>query len=58
MSKILEKWENFKDIKGAEYALMELEKVMGTWLLEDNVRYILRVNDYDSLAKVAAGGDQ
>jgi len=56
MSKILDKWQSFKEIKGAEYALTELEKVMGTWLLEDNVRYILRVNDYDNLVK-AAGGD-
>lgn len=56
MSKILDKWQSFKEIKGAEYALMELEKVLGTWLLEDNVRYILRVNDYNNLMK-AAGGD-
>ena len=57
MSKILDRWEHFKEIKGAEYALTELEKVLGTWLLEDNVRYILRVNDYDGFVKAAAGGE-
>jgi len=57
MSKILDKWESFKDIKGAEYALTELEKAMGVWLLTDHVRFILRMNDYESMT-AAAGGDQ
>jgi len=56
MAKILEKWDHFKEMTGAEYALTELEKAMGAWLLEDHARHILRVNDYDSM--VAAGGDQ
>jgi len=59
MSKILDKWQSFKEIKGAEYALMELEKAMGVWLLTDHVRFILRMNDYDNLAQAAAasGGE-
>ena len=55
MSKILEKWEDFKEIKGAEYALMELEKAMGVWLLTDHIRFILRMNDYDSMVAAAGG---
>ena len=57
MSKIMEKWEDSKEIKGAEYALMELEKAMGVWLLTDHIRFILRMNDYESMA-ATAGGDQ
>ncbi|MCL2786073.1 MAG: hypothetical protein FWD81_02475 [Methanomassiliicoccaceae archaeon] len=57
MSKILDKWQSFKEIKGAEYALMELEKAMGVWLLTDHIRFILRMNDYESMTAVA-GGDQ
>ena len=55
MSRILEKWNNFKEMVGAEYALTELEKALGTFFLTDHVRYILRMNDYESMA--AAGGD-
>ena len=51
MSKILDKWQSFKEIKGSEYALTELEKAMGIWLLTDHIRFILRMNDYDSLAQ-------
>jgi len=56
MSRILEKWNNFKEMVGTEYALNELEKALGTFFLTDHVRYILRMNDYESMA--AAGGDQ
>ena len=56
MAKILDKWESYKEMVGAEHALTELEKAMGVWLLTDHVRFILRMNDYDSMA--AAGGDQ
>ena len=49
MTRILDKWNVFKEIVGAEYALTELEKALGTWLLTDHIRYILRMNDYDHL---------
>ena len=56
MTRILERWENFKEIVGAEYALTELEKALGTWLLTDHVRYIFRVNDHDNLVRTEGGG--
>jgi len=60
MSKILEKWEGYKELVGAEHALLDLEKAMGIWLLTDHIRFILRMNDYDSLAEAAAasGGEE
>jgi len=56
MAKILDKWESYKEMVGAEHALLELEKALGVFLLTDHIRFILRMNDYDGM--VAAGGDQ
>jgi hypothetical protein len=55
MTNILDKWTKFKELAGAEYALTELEKALGTWLLTDHVRYILRMNDYEYLAQNKGG---
>ena len=57
MAYMLDKWEDFKKIVGTEYALKELEKALGTWLLTDHVKFILRMNDYDGLVKKDKGGD-
>ena len=57
MAKILDKWESYKEMVGAEHALLELEKALGVFLLTDHIRFILRMNDYDSMV-AAAGGDQ
>jgi hypothetical protein len=46
----LERWEGFKEIVGAEHALQSLELALGTWLLTDHVKFILRMEDYDSMA--------
>jgi hypothetical protein len=57
MAYMLDKWERFKEIVGADKALTELEKALGTWLLTDHVKFILRMNDYENLIKVSVGGD-
>ena len=55
MTNILDSWEKFKEIAGTKYALAELEKALGTWLLTDHVRFILRMNDYDGFVQVDGG---
>jgi len=55
MAYMLDKWEDFKTIVGTEYALKELEKALGTWLLTDHVKFILRMNDYDCRVKKRQG---
>jgi len=58
MAYALDKWEHFKEIVGADRALAELEKALGTWLLTDHIGFILRTNDYDNLAKAEGGDDK
>ena len=57
MAYMLDRWTDFKKTVGAEFALAELEKALGTWLLTDHVKFILRVNGYDDPAK-NKGGDR
>ena len=57
MAYMLDKWEDVKTIVGAEYALKELEKALGTWLLTDHVKFILRMNDYDCHTRKDKGGE-
>ena len=55
MKHIIDRWEHFKEIVGTEYALAELEKAMGAWLLSDHAGFILRMNDCDTLISIQGG---
>ena len=57
MASTIDKWNHFKEIVGAEYALTELEKALGVYLLTDHIRFILRMNDYEYLVQTKGGGE-